>query len=42
MIKIPRDVHSHMCHFDIYTDGTGTMVSLPTNHWFPFYACKFV
>ncbi|KAK1660623.1 hypothetical protein QYE76_048782 [Lolium multiflorum] len=24
MIKIPCDVHSHACHFDIYTDGAGT------------------
>jgi hypothetical protein len=32
MIKIPRDVHSDMCHFDIYTDGAGTAVSILTNH----------
>ncbi|KAK1686515.1 hypothetical protein QYE76_047363 [Lolium multiflorum] len=23
MIKVPRDVHSHVCRFDIYTDGAG-------------------
>jgi hypothetical protein len=27
MIKIPRDVHSHVCHFDIYTGGAGPTVS---------------
>jgi hypothetical protein len=42
MIKIPRDIHSHACHFDIYTDGAGTAVRIPTDHCFPFYACKFV
>ncbi|KAK1616520.1 hypothetical protein QYE76_022037 [Lolium multiflorum] len=26
MIKIPRDVHSHVCQFDIYTDGAGTAI----------------
>jgi hypothetical protein len=41
MIKIPRDVHSHVCHFEKYTDGVGTAVSLPTKHHFPLYACKF-
>jgi hypothetical protein len=23
MIKILRDVHSHVCHFDIHTGGVG-------------------
>jgi hypothetical protein len=27
MIKISRDVHSHACHFDIYTEGAGPSVS---------------
>jgi hypothetical protein len=26
MIKIPRDVHSHACQFDIYTEGAGPAV----------------
>jgi hypothetical protein len=34
MIKIPRDVHSHVCNIDIHTGGAGTAVSLPTNHRF--------
>jgi hypothetical protein len=35
MIKIPRDVHSHACNFDIHTEGAGIAVSLPTNRHFP-------
>jgi hypothetical protein len=27
MPKIPRDVHSHVCQFDIYTEGAGPAVS---------------
>jgi hypothetical protein len=39
MIKIPCEVYSHVCQFDIYTEGAGPAV--PTDHNFPFYACKF-
>jgi hypothetical protein len=42
MIKIPRDVRSHMCNLDIHTDGARIAVSLPTNRHFLFCTCKFV
>jgi hypothetical protein len=28
MIKIPREVHSHVCGHDIYTEGAGPSVSV--------------
>ena len=42
MIKIPRDVHTHVCNLDIHTDGVGIAVSLTTNHHFPLCSCEFV
>jgi hypothetical protein len=41
MIKIPRDVRSHVCNLDIHTDGADIAVSLPTSHIFPFCSCEF-
>jgi hypothetical protein len=26
MIKVPREVHSHVCNVDIYTEGVGPLV----------------
>jgi hypothetical protein len=42
MIKIPRDVRSHVCNLDMHTGGTGIVVSLPTSHHFPFCTYEFV
>jgi hypothetical protein len=42
LIQIPRYVHTHMCQYDIYTDGDSIAVSFPTDHHFPFCACSFV
>jgi hypothetical protein len=42
MIKIPRDIRSHVCNIDIHTGGAGTTVSLPTNHQFPLHSREFV
>jgi hypothetical protein len=42
MIKIPHDVHTHVCNLDIHTGGVGIAVSLPTNHHFPSCSCNFV
>jgi hypothetical protein len=36
MIKIPRDVRSHVCNLDIHTGGTDITVSLPTIQLFLF------
>jgi hypothetical protein len=41
MIKIPRDIHSHVCNLNIHTSGAGIAVSLSTNHHFPFCTCEF-
>jgi hypothetical protein len=41
MIKIPRGVHTHVCNFDIHTNGTGIAVSLPTSIIFPFWFQQF-
>jgi dihydrodipicolinate reductase len=30
LIKIPRDVHTHVCNLDIHTDGSRIAVSLST------------
>jgi hypothetical protein len=30
LIKVPRDVHTHVCNIDIHTGGSGTVVSLST------------
>jgi hypothetical protein len=30
LIKVPRDLHVHVCNVDIHMNGSGTAVSHPT------------
>jgi hypothetical protein len=41
MIKIARDVHSHTCNFDIYTNGAGPSVSIFRPNIIPTLCMQF-